>query len=83
MTCCSGRRAALNRGTGLRSMPQQAAATMASAETVVLTYRGPVPMALPSPSGAAPYTLQAVGQALSVDARDATALLLTGWFTRS
>ena len=87
MSCCSGRRATLTRSTGLRSVPAPAgpvASPSASATaTVMLTYSGPVPMVLASPTGAAPYALQAAGQRLGVVAGDAAALLLTGWFARA
>jgi hypothetical protein len=79
MSCCNGRRAALTRNTGLRSAPA-APINHDAAPTVALRYRGPVPMLLPSPSGGAPYALQAEGQTLGVATRDAPALLLTGWF---
>lgn len=83
MTCCSGRRATLNRGSGLRTAPTAPHSVREAARTparVTLHYRGPVPMVLPSPSGASPYTLRAAGQVLDVDAGDAEALLRTGWF---
>ena len=83
MTCCSGRRATLNRGNGLRAAPAAPPRARDAARLparVTLHYRGPVPMVLPSPSGASPYTLRAAGQALDVDAADAEALLRTGWF---
>ena len=86
MTCCSGRRAALNRGAGLRSVPARAIAGAApgvAPATVALTYRGPVPIVLPSLAGAAPYRLRESGQALEVHAGDVSALLLTGWFSRA
>lgn len=86
MSCCGGRRAASSRGTGLRSMPARAASHTPPAitpATVTLTYHGPLPMVLPSPSGAAPYRLREPGQTLEVHAGDAGALLHTGWFARA
>jgi hypothetical protein len=93
MSCCGSRRAALNQTTGLRSAPLHPTASgpagavspadpAAQGQRVALTYSGPVPMVLASPSGGRPYAMQEVGQALSVDARDAGALLLTGLFSR-
>jgi len=95
MSCCGSRRAALNQTTGLRSAPLHATASGLSvamssagdpasqAQRVALTYSGPVPMVLPSPSGGRPYAMQEAGQSLTVDARDAVALLHTGLFSRA
>jgi hypothetical protein len=94
MSCCGSRRAALNQTTGLRSAPLHATASglsvamspgdpAAQGQRVALTYSGPVPMVLPSPSGGRPYAMQEAGQSLTVDARDAVALLHTGLFSRA
>lgn len=82
MSCCGSRRAALKHGNGLRTAAAQptVATPLVPADAVGLTYHGPVPMVLPSPAGGPPYAMEQPGQRIDVDARDAEALLHTGWF---
>jgi hypothetical protein len=79
-SCCGRQRASQTRSTGLRAARRPVPPSPTTIDGVAFTYRGPVPMALPSPSGGPPYVFDTAKASVMLAAADAEILRRTGWF---